>query len=114
LTATMASRLTRIPERVLVEEMDRARRTAEQCTLTHDRIAYELGYERVRVNHIVSGDRLVYVERGQRQDRTVARVDHRVDDVSSVFYVTFDGSAVRSFEDGDFVSRVLPPINEAF
>lgn len=114
MTATMASRLTRIPERVLVEEMDRARRTAEQCTLTHDRIAFELGYERVRVNHIVSGDRLVYVERGQRQDRTVAKVDHRVDDVSSVFYVTFDDETWLSFHDDNFVSRVLPTNPEPF
>jgi len=114
LTATMTSGFVHIRERVRIEEMDRAQIRAEQAKIDHDRIAFELGYERVRVNHIVSGDRLVYVERGQRADRTVAKIDHRVDDVSSVFYVTMDDSAVRSYEDGDFVSRVLPDTPEPF
>jgi len=110
-TTTMTGRLARIPEYVLVDEMDQARRMAEASDRIHDRIAYELGFERVRVNHVASGDRLVYTERGLRSTRLVNKVEHRHDEVSSWFVVSVsddeNGNYDITCEDGEFVSRRL-------
>ena len=117
-TTMTRRRLTPSQERIWVEEMDSARIMAEQADRMHDRMAYELGYERVRINHVEMGDALRHYERGQAAYRTVEKIEHRHDEVSSWFAVLYQceehGSVVMTYDDGEFVSRRLPETDEPF
>lgn len=52
----MPATTTGIPDRVVIRQMDRLRRIAEDAERSHDELAYELGFDRVRVEHIKPGD----------------------------------------------------------
>ena len=116
---TVMMRNKPFPERVLIEEMDRARRMAEDANRVHDTIAQELGFERVRICDVTAGDELAYVERGVRKWRTVEKIEERVDEIGTNWFAvgfrTDDhGAFVRNFEPHDFVSRRLPEFEEPF
>lgn len=113
-------RLTRIPERVLIDEMDRARRREEDARRDHDRMARELGFERVRVRDLAAGDIVRQVERGTAKELLVEATEYRTDAVCSWWNVTLKdedhGSHVRTFDEQDdpFVSRIVDYSTEAF
>jgi hypothetical protein len=81
---------------------------ADQCQRRADTRARDVGFERVRVNDIARGDQLIH-----RSERfTVVSVDHRTDEVSSLYWVTLWGKdgdlSVRCYDDGERVCRSLP------
>lgn len=107
-------------QRLLIDEMERAVRRAEDADRTVTRIAAELGYERVRVNDVELGDRLVFWQRHVRGDRVVTGIDQVVYDPpgEARFRVSLasasHGNVVEWFDDGEFVSRLIPDTQEAF
>jgi len=105
------TRTRTLPEYVIIEEMDGALRRSEDAMRTHDRWAFELGFERVRINKIRVGDDI----RHNGDWYEIASVDHKTDDVSSLYHVQFTaGPPDAIYEDGDIVSRYLPTTDDAF
>jgi len=107
-------------ERVRIEELDRLARIAEDTQRVAALIAEDLGYERVRINQVAPGDRLVFWERDVRGDRVVSKLDQRIEDPPGEAHFVVDladaihGNVRLTFEDGEFVSRLLFPTDEAF
>lgn len=107
-------------QRLLIDEMERAVRRAEDADRTVNRIAAELGYQRVRVNDVEPGDRLVFWQHHVQGDRVVTDVEQVVYDPpgEARFRVSLSsashGNVVEWFDDGEFVSRLIPDTQEAF
>ena len=103
-----------IPEYVIVREMDRAIQMAEDAKRLHDQLAAEIGYERVRVNHVVAGDKL----RNVTTWATVAGIRRHVDASGvEMWYVDLLGDGdgwAELFDDGELVSRLLPDTADVF
>lgn len=109
------SRLATIPEWVLVQEMDRARRVADDATRLHDTLAAELGFDRVRISDVKPGDVIASTSTGSWYP--VESIDQKVDrsGIASWFVVTFaDQCGTCEYDDGQLVSRQRPDNGEPF
>lgn len=106
-----------VPEHVLVGLMDLARRAEHTARLQHDRIAYEVGFERVYPDQLQDGDVLVTHRHSGAFEREVVGVQKYTDQVSTWFRVTLADDKTQetvTFEDTEYVSRRLPTITEPF
>ena len=111
MTATFTTDKAAIPRRVLIDLMDHARRAEENARRQHDRIAYELGIERVRVDDLAEGDTVEFAGLTYQ----VAGVQLYTDEIASWYRVTFGSDQSQfseSYDEGQFVTRVLPKIEE--
>lgn len=101
------------PGRVQTRWMDRAKQLAEDAQRLHDEMAYEAGFERVRINQVTKGDRLLY---GDTPLEVVA-IQPWVYEQEQTFRVTLADDVTQvtdTYDDFQFVSRVLPTIDEPF
>ena len=64
-----------LPQRVLIDLMDTARRAEENARRQHDLIAEELGIERVRVNDVEKGDLVLFADERRQGLRHLLRSD---------------------------------------
>jgi hypothetical protein len=120
MTATISSvrdlngrRRADIPEWLVVEEMDRAKKLAEDATRVHDVLAAEMGYERVRIEAVQPGDVLVRQSLREVTERHTEVEDGGYDH----WVVSFTDGGSLTFFPLEFVSRQLPvtdPESEPF
>ena len=109
-----------IPEYVIVREMDRAVQLAEDAKRLHDELAAELGFERVRINNVDVLDKLKVIDAQDRPVVVEVVNKYRTVDPSGVelWHVDlFDpdvGPWGELYDDGELVSRLLPPENDVF
>lgn len=107
------ARTTTIPEHLLNRWQDQLRTLAEKATRVHDEIAYEVGYERVRIEQVRAGDVIASAVTGRFYE--VDQVHQRVDPPGEWFDVIFtDANGQCPYDAGQFVSRRLPETDEAF
>lgn len=106
-----AGRTVQIREWAVIQEMDRAKRAAEDCEHIADQLAQEVGFERVRVEHLEVGD-VYYTATAARE---VVSKDYRVSgDGADMWDIAFiDGTGAIVYP-GEFVSRQLPDVDEPF
>lgn len=102
-----------LPERVVVDEMDRARRLIEDAERIHDTLACEVGYDRVRIEKVRSGDVIRDKGRWEGVSSIVQFVEP--DGFDSGWRVATTGGDDLVFDAGQMVCRKrTEPQDEAF
>lgn len=104
-----------LPEWLVVQEMDRQHRIIDAARMTHDQLAREVGFERVRIEDVIDGGEDTIRVDGEWM--TVLCRQRYVDPPGSWWRVTVCSDTDQrtiSVDEGEFVSRQLPNIDEAF
>lgn len=110
-TTHMGMDFAHTPHRVMVDLMDRAVRMAEDAKRMHDLLAFEVGFDRVRISGIEPGDEIPTTGGDFAEVEKIRLV---VDEIASWFEVTYTSGVVETFDDGQLVSRRRAEIAEPF